>query len=196
MSNTDNSHPLEGMITDYLNGHLSESDAEKFTAAMAQNNQLREMVGFERNIQATVHAEQPTPSYVPQFSSIADKLDNTSGSWFLRWTAWAPSVAVAILAAVVIGYLPPSVTPINEFETLSDIAINYDKPVIRVINKESLSESTLNSLLSDYGLKVIKRYPSANAMDVVSKQSAQLSDIAIQLKNDNRVKFVQLTEGR
>ncbi|MCF6299063.1 MAG: hypothetical protein L3J01_04205 [Thiomicrorhabdus sp.] len=196
MSNADNSHPLEEMITDYLNGYLSESDVEKFTAAMAQDNQLREMVGFERAIQATVHAEQPTPSYVPQFSSIADKLDNTSGSWFLRWTAWAPSVAVIILAAVVIGYFPPSVTPINEFETLSDIAINYDKPVIRMINQENLSESALNSLLSDYDLKVIKRYPGANAMDVVSNQSAQLGDIAIQLKNDNRVKFVQLTKGK
>jgi len=146
MYQPDNIHPLEGLIADYLNGHLSDVNAKEFFTAMTQDSQLREMVEFERRIQASVTAEQPLPSCVPQFADIADQLDNRSSGLLSRWTMWGSSFAVAIVIAVVIGSLPQSEQPINEFETLSDGVIAYDQPVLRILYKEGLDEAALKIL--------------------------------------------------
>lgn len=198
MNRSKSTHPLEGLIADYLNGHLSDTDSQRLNVAIAQDSQLRKMVEFERSIQSSVAAEQATPTYVPQFSSIVDRLDTTrSGSLASRWTTWGgASVAAALLIVVAIGHLPPSEQPINEFETLSDVSVTYDKPVLRIVNKDGLDESALTTLLNDYDLKIIKRYPGTNAMDVISNKSARLELIAKQMEKDQRIKFTQIKKGK
>ncbi len=206
MSHSQIPHPLEGLVADYLNGHLSEADVQKIDAAITENADFRKMVEFERSIQQSISAEQTAPNRVPQFSKIADQLDDSapvggllggSGSALsLRWTTWVPTAAVAILVAVVVGYLPYGGQTINEFETLSDIPVTYDEPVLRMINKTDLDESALNQLIREYDLKIIKRYPDANAMDVISNQPTQLDVLAKLLENDQRVKFVQIKQAQ
>ncbi len=120
MSHADNSHPLQGLIADYLNGHLSDAEAQRLDLAMAQDSQLRQMVEFERNIQSTITSEQAAPTYVPQFAKIADKLDGPSIS---HWLTWGPSFAVVMLVAVAVAYLPQAEQPINQFDMLSDIPV-------------------------------------------------------------------------
>lgn len=197
MSHSKNTHPLEGLIADYLNGHLSDTDVQRFNVAITEDSQLREMVEFERSIQSSVAKEQAAPTYAPQFADIVDRLDARPGSLTSRWTAWGgASVAAALLVVVVVAYLPPPEQPINEFETLSDISVTYDKPVLRIVNKDDLDESALTTLLNDYDLKIIKRYPGTNAMDVISNKSTRLELIARQLEKDQRVKFIQLKQGQ
>ncbi len=194
-------HPLEGLIADYLNGHLSESDLHAFTSALAEDPQLQNLVEFERNIQMSILAEQDAPSSVPQFSSIADRLDgpeNTSSlvdsTWNIlssRWTTWAPSVAIAVLVAVVVAYFPHSQT-INEFETLSDSPSTVNQPLLRMINNDDLDDTALNKLLDEYDLMIVKRYADANAVDVIPKNNERLETLAKMLENDKRIKYVQI----
>jgi MinD superfamily P-loop ATPase len=197
MNHSKNTHALEELIADYLNGHLSDTDVQRLNLAITQDSQLREMVEFERSIQSSITAEQATPTYVPQFAGIVDRLDTRSGSLTSRWTTWGgASVAAALLVVVVVDYLPQPEQPINEFETLSNIPTTYDKPVLRIVNKDNLDESALTTLLNDYDLKIIKRYPGTNAIDVISNKSTRLELIAKQLKKDRRVKFTQLKQGQ
>lgn len=195
MSHSKSTHPLEGLIADYLNGHLSDTDARRLNVAITQDSQLRKMVEFERRIQSSIASEQAAPTYVPQFSRIADRLNTHSDSFTTHWPTWGgASVAVALLVVVVVGYLPQPEQPINEFETLSDIAVSHDKPVLRMINKDDLDQSALTALLNEYDLEIVKRYPGTNAIDVISKKSIRLELIAKQLEKDQRVKFVQLKQ--
>ena len=196
MSHTKRTHPLEGLIADYLNGHLSDADTERLDLAMAQDAQLREMVEFERNIQSAITSEQAVPTHVSQFAEIADKLEGSSASHASRWLTWGSSFAVVMLVAVIVAYLPQAEPPINQFEMLSDIPLTYDKPILRIINKDNLDESALNRLLNDYDLKMVKRYPEANAMDVIANTSMQLELVAKQLEQDRRVKFIQLKQAQ
>ncbi len=196
MSHAKRTHPLEGLIADYLNGHLPDADTERLDLAMAQDSKLREMVAFERNIQSTITSEQVVPMHVPQFAKIADKLDGSSASHTSRWLTWGSSFAVVMLVAVIVAYLPQAEQPINQFEMLSDTPVIYDKPVLRIMHEDSLDESALVLLLNDYDLKMVKRYADANAMDVISNTSTQLELIAKQLKQDKRVKLIQLKQGQ
>lgn len=196
MNDSQNSHPLEGLIADYLNGHLPETDAQMFNMAMKEDVQLREMVEFERSIQLSVSMQQARPAYVPQFAKIAGRLDNPSHFITARWKTWTPSIPAVILIAIVVSYFPQGTQPVNEFETLSDIPVTYDQPILRIVTQKKLDDSALNSLLKEHDLKIIKSYPEANVIDVVSRNSVQLELLAKRLEQDQRVKFTQLKQAR
>ena len=195
MSYSNNSHSLEELIADYLNGHLSDADTQKLETAMAEDLQFRDMIKFECRIQSSVCLERAAPTHVPQFATLADKLDGGSRTITSRWRAWGPSFAVVMLVAIAVGYFPQSEQPINEFETLSDIPFNYAKSVLRIIQQDTIDEAALTDLLRDYDLTLVKRYPGANVLDAIPNTPSQLESIAKQLEKDQRVKFVQIPQG-
>ena len=50
-------HSMEPMIADYINGHLDPLDEQKMQRAIAEDEQLRALVEFEKRIQGSVRSE-------------------------------------------------------------------------------------------------------------------------------------------
>lgn len=193
MSRMKDRHPLEGHLSDYLNGHLSEQDRAAFEEALREDASLRDMLTLERRIQAeckkTTSVEQ-----LPTFEAFEHKLESKGFGGRLREPVWAAAAALVAVALMLGTQLrQPEIG--TDFETLTEQSEPYQGTVLRVVLKQE-QKQLLNEFARDYGLSVVELYSAAGAIDVRVAGNENASALVEQLQQDPRVRFVNKVSGQ
>ena len=180
-------HPLEGLVGDYLNGHLSAADTERVETALANDPEFRLLVAFERQVRMSVR--EPQPETEPSTDTLAFerrlRAPATSGR------RWQPALAAAacLTLVVALAWLRPGVpAAATEFTTLSDATPSYAQPALRVVVRDP---GDIPAIREDFSLRVLTELPSVATIDVTGPADADLAALAERLRADPRVRLVE-----
>lgn len=197
MNNTNDKHPIEPLIADYLNGHLSAAEANTVEQALNRDQVLREALEFERQLQQAVRdpalESAKLGGSMPQFSSIAERLEPKSkprAAWF-DWLTWGVPAAAAVLLVVSFLGQQPADTGVSDYELLSDPTTAFTEPMLRVIAQSGTQAETFDALVSDYDLTVVDRHPGVFAIDVKVPPTVSMEQVRLRMASDQRIRFVQ-----
>lgn len=187
-------HPLQDLIPDYLNEHLAADERSRFETAMAQDESLRNLVSFERKVQAAVSQPAAQTAGQPRFSDIEHQLTKSSW-WQFNWQVWAvPTAAAFVFMAAVMINTP---RPQDDYETLTQPPA-YTAQVLRIVaNGPDELDSIVDEYASKYELEVRQRYPGLHSIDVAPAGTITVQALAAELNQDPRVSFTEQinTEG-
>ena len=100
MSHRD-SHPLEDLIPDYLNGKLDTEAAQRFESELERDEDLRQVFEMEQQIKAAILKDKHIESGVnPDFASFQAALEQPQRTWLdWRWLL-APALAFSLVLLV------------------------------------------------------------------------------------------------
>lgn len=194
MTGSTTKHPFEGMVADYINGHLNSVDMHLMDEALATDEILRSLLKFEQDLQQSLRnpalnrVDERAP--VPEFSSIAHRIERPS--WVSTWSGlWWGIPATAVLLIAVFVALPQSYQKTEEYETLSSADEVYTQPVLRIIGMAELDSESLEALVLDYGLTVVKHHTTTQAVDALVPEQLDIAQLQSRLSNDQRIRFVK-----
>ena len=204
-------HPMESMVADYLNGHLSPAHKRTFDEQLARDEQLRALVGFERRLQRSMRnaREAATDEYdsqalqtTRQWNAFADRIRSTPQKrWFgfgslpTRWLVAGPAMAAVLMVMLMVN-LQTGTVAVNEFDTVTDPETQVRfAPVLRIIGLDKTTQEDLAGLLTDYQLSAITRHPQTQAVDVALDPQIDVADLTRRLQQDDRVRLVRIKEA-
>ncbi len=187
-------HPFEAAITDYVNDRLGDAKRREFEAAMASDNELADIVAFERQIKAVVAAEPDAVSAAPRFASLEDKLGKQPLVPRTAWGNWLLPAAAALVLMIAVGISYQTTVPDDDFRTLTDIDVAYDTSVVRIVGFERWTPSQQQAFAAEFGLDIVASYASANTLDAIPLEPAKIEELIRQLDADARVRIVRVIE--
>ena len=175
-------------IVDYLNGHLSATDVQRFETRLKNDPEFRDRVEFERRLLSRMRTPDCRKRPAPSFSKLQSRLRIGRRMRFSSPIAIgaAAAAAVAAIALVAPKDLP---SPILEprYDTLTDGTEEYTTPTLRVTLSGTLSDEEMRTLLVDYDLATIRRYLPTTVLDVRSRQDQDISGLRALLEADERI---------
>lgn len=180
-------------IVDYLNGHLSAADMQRFEARLRSDPEFRERVEFERKLLSRIRTSDGRERRAPSFSKLQSRLKIGNRLRFSSPIALGAATATAIAVIALVaprGPLSPIVEP--QYDTLSDTANHYATPTLRIMLSGALSDEEIRLLLTDYDLATINRYPPTAVVDVRPRRAQDISQLQTELESDERVNDVTL----
>ncbi len=193
MKSSKDIHPMEPLIADYLNGHLSLDNIKNVETALRRDETLRDQLTFERQLQQALREGEPEIERVrPQFSQVTHRLRTKPAfmEW-LNWSTWGiPTAAVMLLAFLFLGQKPAELGVI-EYELLTDPVPEFTQPFLRLVAHHGTQAEVLDALVTEYGLNVIDQHKGSYAIDVTIADGHSIDQVHERLSRDSRVRFVQ-----
>lgn len=175
----------EGMIADYINGHLDEKATLDFERAIQADESLAASVQQARMIKSAVHQHE-IDTVDPSFETFS-KLLTRQTPWYSKWYNWVPVPAAALAVFLMVSpQSNPPIDVVNEFETLTSASQAYGQPAIRLV---ASAETNIVSLAGEYDLKVLKHFTGTNAVDVAINE--ETDGIIKRLEQDSRIVLVK-----
>lgn len=175
----------EGLIADYINGHLDDKARVDFERAMQAEQALAASVQQARMIKNAVH-QQNVDTVDPSFEKFSSLLERQT-PWYAKWYNWIPVPAAAL--AVFLMVSPQNNPPIgvgNEFETLTSASQAYGQPAIRVVAN---ADTNIVSLADEYDMTVLKHFTGTNAVDVALNKD--IDGLMKRLEQDPRIVIIK-----
>lgn len=193
-------HPLEGQISDYLNGHLDASAAEAFEAAMAADPKLASLVRFDRTLRSELRETQtvstsaaPSLSFAAVRGRIEPRRPQAGAQASRGWLQWGVPLGAAAALALLLALPATERSEIDAapYETLTDPAAS-SAGSLTLIASAGVSVAGLEAVAAAAGLVVEARLPAAvPAIRVTLPADGDLEALLTQLRQDERVRLVQ-----
>lgn len=198
-------HPMEAMVADYLNGHLSPTARRAFTEQLADDAQLRGLLAFEQRLQRSLRntrsaADSTTQSTADarQWRAFADRIQTTpKKDWFnfnlsgLPWLIAGPALAAVLMLFVWVD-IERKPAEVNDYELLSDPATHsLSGPGLRIVGVQGTTRAELEALLSEYQLEALTWHSQTLSVDVSFTPTIDVAALQHRLARDDRVRLVQ-----
>lgn len=196
---TPSTHPLEDAIADYINGHLSVADKQRFEHELAKDPKLSGLVAYEKSIQSSLqaepdHAHRRMPSFTGLESRLGQRPNTRMNS--LLWLVPALSVALIFFLGVPWQQATAPIAsdkPIDDgYVTLTDPAQAYQQPIIRIILATGTSQADADALAAQFNLETVNYVEQARALEVIAPAEDQRADLTERLSQDQRVRQVRI----
>lgn len=181
--NTSSKHPLADLVPDYLNGQLSDEQADLVREALRTDPQFRELVEFDARLRNAISETSPDTLAPPDQMQFERQLRSRSAP---TGTKLGLALAATALLAIVIVIAIPSPGS-DDYQTLTDAPKALDNDVIRITFDNSVS---IETLLETYDLELVKLYPSLGAADVRARSAADVLELRDTLLDDERLRVL------
>ncbi|MEM9172701.1 MAG: hypothetical protein AAGA84_08360 [Pseudomonadota bacterium] len=174
---------LDGLIADYLNGHLAPRDIERVEAAMASDPAFRARVELDKQVRAQLQrSAQTNADHVGDFAAVLAEREQRRPSYRPVGLATAAAVMVAVVAVIMM----PANTP-PAFETLGDEPAVAVPDTLRVVIH---ADSDVASLIERHQLTLIRQLPDLSAIEVRIDPEHDVVALQRTLSKDPAVRFV------
>lgn len=193
-------HPLEGQISDYLNGHLDATAQQAFEAAMDADPKLASLVRFDRTLRnelrdtrtVAVAGAGPSLSFAAVRERIEPRRAPVERPRSRGWLQWGLPLgaAAALVLLVALPTAQRSGIDVAPYETLTDPAASTAGS-LTLIASAGVSVAALEAVAADAGLVIEARLPAVPAIRVTRPARGDIDALMARLRADQRVRLVQ-----
>lgn len=173
----------EGLISDYINGHLDDEQAQAFAKRIENDPELQNMVELSQDIKQALNSSEEV-AIEPDFSAVEAKISSREQRKGIPFGYGASlAMSMCLMLAIVFVVMPPTN---NEFETLTNNNTVYAQDTLQLVLHDG---NAADQLIAQYDLKVVNAYDNKRILEVEATQ--RVSELQQELTADPRTLLVK-----